>query len=393
MGVEVYPYGSQTIAVPDTQSIAVQAIGDNAALVYQDVGYPNLPSAWRQIGTVLNTETVFGPYTPAASIRIEAGANPIYYEVGATPVVGEPIGNQVAGVTPWTTKGLDAAQGGSVGLTGGTSSTAGNAGGAVINTGGVPGATGIGGAVGNTGGAGGATSGAGGAAVNRGGAGTAGNSAGGVANNIGGAGQGSAAGGVANNTGGLAGATGIGGAANNVGGAGGATSGKGGLASSIGGAATAGNTDGGGSILGGGAKSGTGFIGPVILGNAQLTPIWSPQAAPAADGGDTPFTATVAQLVAGLISMTPTTGRAITTPTGAEMDAGVAFADVPATFGFDFTVQNRAAFAATDDIITLTAGATGITVTGTATVAPGVAGRFRAVRTTTATWIIYKIAG
>lgn len=378
MGVEVYPYGSQVIAVPDTQSIAVSAIGDNPASVYQDVGYPNFPEAWRPIGTVLNTETVFGPFTPAASIKIEAGANPIYYEVGASPVVGDPIGNQIAGVTPWTTKGLDAAQGGSVGLTGGTSSTAGNAGGAVINTGGVPGVTGAGGAVGNTGGAGGATSGVGGAATNRGGAGTAGNSAGGVASNIGGAGQGTGNGGVATNTGGASGA--------------GAT-GKGGAATSIGGASLATNGDGGGSIVAGGAKNGTGFIGPVILGNAQLMPIWYPQAAPASDGGDTPFTATVAQLIAGLISMTPTTGRAITTPTGAELDAGVAFADVPATFGFDFTVQNRAAFAATDDIITLVAGATGVTVTGTATVAPGVAGRFRAVRTTTATWIIYKIAG
>jgi hypothetical protein len=200
------------------------------------------------------------------------------------------------------------------------------------------------------------------------------------------------AGGAVSEVGGVGNTSGRGGAANVIGGVGGAT-GVGGKASVTGGAAGGGNTDGGGVVLGGGAKAGTGFIGPVVLGNAQLTPIWYPQAAPASDGGDTPFTATVAQLIAGLLSMTPTTGRAITTPTGAEMDAGVAFADVPATFGFDFTIQNRAAFAATDDIITLTAGATGVTVTGSATVAPGVAARFRAVRTTTATWIFYKIAG
>ena len=196
-------------------------------------------------------------------------------------------------------------------------------------------------------------------------------------------------------TGGIGNGTGIGGVASVVGGVGGTggATGKGGAAKVTGGASVATNADGGAAIVAGGAKNGGGFIGPVVLGNAQLMPIWYPQAAPMADGADTPFTATAAQLIAGLLSMTPTTGRAITTPTGAEMDAGVAFADVPATFGFDFSIQNRAAFAATDDIITLTAGASGVTVTGSATVAPGVTARFRAVRTTTATWIVYKIAG
>lgn len=459
MSSTVYANGTATIAVPASQSIAVYTVGDNAASVYQDVGYPNIPESWRLIGTVQNVQTIYGPFTNAASVRIDAGANAVQYNVGATPAVSVPVTDITSAVAVLDITGLADAQGGTINVTGGASSTSANAGGPVVTTGGAAGATGIGGAVThagaaggatsgaggqanniggagtagnsaggiannrggagqgsaaggkaqniggiggvtgaggaaeNTGGAGGATSGLGGDATNRGGAGTAGNSAGGAAGNIGGAGQGSAAGGVANNTGGLGGGTGIGGAANNIGGAGGATSGKGGVASNIGGAATNGNTDGGAGIIAGGAKAGSGFIGPVILGNAQLMPIWSPQAAPMADGGDTPFTVTIAQLIAGLISMTPTTGRAITTPTGAEMDAGVAFADVPATFGFDFTVQNRAAFAATDDIITLTAGASGVTITGTATVAPGVAGRFRAVRTTTATWIIYKIAG
>lgn len=256
--------------------------------------------------------------------------------------------------------GLAAAQGGAIVVTGGASSTSANAGGAASVVGGTPGATGIGGAANLTGAAG------------RGGA------AGGTAAVTGGAGQGTGAGAVASLVGGASGA--------------GAT-GKGGAGKVTGGAALSINDDGGAAVIAGGAKNGTGFIGPVVLGNAQLMPIWYPQAAPATDGGDTPFTATVAQMVAGLLSMTPTTGRTITLPTGTQMDAGVAFADVPATFGFDFTVQNRAAFAATDDIITLAAGASGMTVTGSATVAPGVTGRFRAVRTAANTWIIYKIAG
>lgn len=332
--------------------------------------------------------------------------------------------------------------GGAVTLKGGTGNTSG-AGGAANLLGGIAGSTGDGGQVNITGGV--PIAGAGGAVVIAGAAGVGTNKAGGLASVTGGAstgsgtggvaslvggaasaatgagggvvitaangnttgaagtvvvtaGQGGAtnvAGGVASVTGGIGNGTGIGGVASVVGGVGGTggATGAGGAAKLTGGASVATNADGGGAIVAGGAKNGSGFVGPVVLGNAQLSLVWHPQAAPMADGGDTPFTVTIAQLVAGLISMTPTTGRAITTPTGAEMDAGVAFADVPATFGFDFTIQNRAAFAATDDIITLTAGASGVTVTGTATVAPGVAGRFRATRTATATWIIYKIAG
>jgi predicted RecA/RadA family phage recombinase len=76
--------------------------------------------------------------------------------------------------------GLAAAQGGAIVVTGGTSSTSGNAGGAVSLVGGTPGATGAGGAVNVTGGAGGATSGTGGAVAIAGGAGTAGNANGGA---------------------------------------------------------------------------------------------------------------------------------------------------------------------------------------------------------------------
>ena len=332
--------------------------------------------------------------------------------------------------------------GGAVSAQGGTGNTSG-AGGAVNLTGGNGGTTGVGGQVNLTGGA--PTDAAGGAVVIAGGAGVGTNRAGGLASVTGGASTGSATGGVASLVGGNAGAatgagggvvvtagngnttgaagtvaikageggatnvaggaasltggigngTGAGGAASligGVGGTGGAT-GKGGAALVTGGASVATNADGGGVVLGGGAKNGTAFVGPIVLGNAQLTPIWYPQAAPKADAGDAAQTLTAAEMIAGIVSATPAQARNVTTPTGAELDAGVAFADVPATFGFDFSVQNRAAFAATDDILTLVAGASGVTVTGSAVVSPGTTARFRAVRTATATYIIYKIAG
>lgn len=87
--------------------------------------------------------------------------------------------------------GLAAAQGGAVSVTGGTSSTGGNAGGAVTLTGGTPGATGVGGAVTIAAGAGGATSGTGGAVSIAGGAGTNGNANGGAVSILAGAKNGS----------------------------------------------------------------------------------------------------------------------------------------------------------------------------------------------------------
>jgi hypothetical protein len=83
-------------------------------------------------------------------------------------------GDSSLGVT-----GQAAAQGGAIVVTGGTSSTSGNAGGAVSLVGGTPGATGAGGSASVTAAPGGATSGIGGAANITAGAGTAGNASGG----------------------------------------------------------------------------------------------------------------------------------------------------------------------------------------------------------------------
>ena len=92
--------------------------------------------------------------------------------------------------------GLQAAQGGTVPIQGGTSTTSANAGGAVSLAGGTPGATGVGGAAAVAGGIGGSTSGTGGAATVAGGAGTAGNANGGAASVRGGDAHGSGTDGV-----------------------------------------------------------------------------------------------------------------------------------------------------------------------------------------------------
>lgn len=163
--------------------------------------------------------------------------------------------------------GLNAAQGGTVNVTGGTSSTAGNAGGPVNITGGTPGSTSAGGAVVIAGAAGGSGSGAGGAVSLTGGAGTAGNATGGTAQVAGGAGQGTANGATATLIGGQSGggATGNGGAAQVTGGAAVSTAGNGGAVTIAGGVGTTSGAGGAVNITSGNGGNTTGAAGAINI--------------------------------------------------------------------------------------------------------------------------------
>lgn len=92
----VYPQGSVTVILAANESIAVATAGETQ--VYRNVGYPNFPTTKTLLGTVIggaagvaagnnNGQTVFGPYASGASITIESGAAPSFYETGATPQV------------------------------------------------------------------------------------------------------------------------------------------------------------------------------------------------------------------------------------------------------------------------------------------------------------------
>lgn len=81
----IHPNGTATVTVPATESIAVFTFGQ--ADVIQVVGYPNIPSSETLLGVVDNEQTVFGAYASGATIVINAGASPVYYEVGVSPVV------------------------------------------------------------------------------------------------------------------------------------------------------------------------------------------------------------------------------------------------------------------------------------------------------------------
>jgi hypothetical protein len=88
----VYPNGNAKITVPATGSVAVFTVGQSSASVYRELGYPNAPSTLSLLGVVKNQQTVFGSYTAGATIIIEAGADPVFYEVGIAPVVKSTIG-------------------------------------------------------------------------------------------------------------------------------------------------------------------------------------------------------------------------------------------------------------------------------------------------------------
>jgi len=121
----------------------------------------------------------------------------------------------------------------------------------------------------------------------------------------------------------------------------------------------------------------------------------SPAPATAADTA----TLTVAQLLSKLLVATPTVAAAYTTPTGAQIEAAVLAVHplVEVNEGFDLTIIN---IGGTTDDITLTAGASGVTIVGDAVVRPSAdsgteqagQGTFRFRRSAANTFIAYRVS-
>lgn len=92
-----FPY---PITLTAAQSIAIYT--RDKCDVFQTVGYPNVPPTTTKIGTVIGTQTVFGPFASGALITIEAAAAEVLYEVGLTPVVKEKYTNTAISPAPLT---------------------------------------------------------------------------------------------------------------------------------------------------------------------------------------------------------------------------------------------------------------------------------------------------
>ena len=133
--------------------------------------------------------------------------------------------------------------------------------------------------------------------------------------------------------------------------------------------------------IGGGRQYGDGNTNEIVL----IT-----QPAPATIAAGATATITAAQIVTGIILASPGgTASAYTLPTGTLMDA--TFVNAKVDSGIDFSITNIDGSGS--GVITMTAG-TGWTLVGLATIAAtaGTSAHFRARRTGTATWTLYRIS-
>jgi hypothetical protein len=86
MSLFVSPQGVVTVTVPAGQSIAVFTQGQ--CTVSRVSNFPNYPSRSAVVGTVTGGQTVFGSFTTATQIIIDAsGGRVVFYEVGTSPSV------------------------------------------------------------------------------------------------------------------------------------------------------------------------------------------------------------------------------------------------------------------------------------------------------------------
>lgn len=304
------------------------------------------------------------PFSPPTNSGATPGTIDNMTIGGATPGVGNfsAINGPSAGTAP------------SLLVTGGTSSTSASQGGSARLHGGLPGATGTGGDATVRGAIGGATSGDGGLASLTGGAGTAGNANGGLSRAVGGAGQGTGTGGLAQLTAGASGA--------------GAT-GNGAQAQVTGGASLATNGNGGAVVLAGGAKAGTGVGGMIIKRSVELVNQGTPTAKTVSS------TMTAADLLAGIVTVAQGAAGASAQqlPLATAMDT--AFPDAAAGDAFDFSMINTSVTAAESASITTNTGWTlvgDMDVQANSAVTTKSAGRFRARKTGTGAWTLYRLS-
>ena len=93
----VFPQGDVEVSLTNLQSIAVRSSGPGKpAQVYRQAGFPNYPNSWTLLGTVSDQEQVYGPFTGGAVVRIEAGANQVFYNVDARPISAVTFASPIA---------------------------------------------------------------------------------------------------------------------------------------------------------------------------------------------------------------------------------------------------------------------------------------------------------
>ena len=81
--MKIFTQGKATVEVPTDESIAIYTEG--TALVYREIGYPNLPAQRSLVDTITAGQVVLGSYSEGATITIEADAYEVEYAIGVNP--------------------------------------------------------------------------------------------------------------------------------------------------------------------------------------------------------------------------------------------------------------------------------------------------------------------
>lgn len=89
MSLKVYPNGSQEISVPAGQSIAIRTDGE--AKVYYKQGPGNTAPVFYLNSSVVNEEVTLDPPAGVDTVRIDAQADEVLYNVAVSPVIVETL--------------------------------------------------------------------------------------------------------------------------------------------------------------------------------------------------------------------------------------------------------------------------------------------------------------
>lgn len=184
-------------------------------------------------------------------------------------------------------------------------------------------------------------------------------------------------------------ATGAGGTALIKGGAGGTTSGAGGVTDVFGGDATAGNSNGGDVNIIGGAKTGSGINGVVRISGVELISQGAPTAATVS------AQLAAAALLSGIITVLQGAAGASAQQLPLATALDTALPTSGAGDAFDFSVINISTNAAESASLTTAAGWTlvgDMDVAANSAATTKSAGRFRARKTATGAWTLYRLS-
>lgn len=88
MGI-VYPNGSVEVSVAGGLNLSV--FSEGVAEIYYKQGAGNIPPIFYYSQTVTNDQVLIDPASGVDYVRIDAGASPVYYETGATPVAAAAV--------------------------------------------------------------------------------------------------------------------------------------------------------------------------------------------------------------------------------------------------------------------------------------------------------------